>query len=249
MDRHTDRLTLIQLPNPVPDIQSITPVTILRGSQGTSLSIQVSGFIKTSTVILQPSPSPFPVTFVDNHNLTATLPAGFFTQAGTYQVTVDNPAPDGGPSNARTFQVENPIPTLTALDPASTQAGGPGMTVKLYGTGFFPETTCAINGQVRSCIYVSGTALDLPLGPADLASAGDLELKAINPGPGGGASNPMNFMVTVVNPVPVLSSLSPNVIKTGRVGTGFIVPTIPSFTKPIFRRSIRRATPLFGIDA
>ncbi len=218
VDRYTDRLTLIQLPNPVPDIQSISPVTVLRGSQGTQVSIQGSGFIKSSTVTLQPSPTTYPVIFVDNHNLTATLPAGFFTQAGSYQVTVNNPAPDGGPSNTRTFQVENPIPTLTALDPASAQAGGPGMPVKLYGSGFFPETTILINGQARIINYVSGSELELPLGPADLASSGDLELKAFNPGPGGGASNPMSFTVTAVNPIPVLSSMGPNTIKAGSPG-------------------------------
>ncbi len=55
VDGQTDSLTLIQLPNPIPSIESISPMTIARGSLETQLSIQGSGFLKTSTVSIQPS--------------------------------------------------------------------------------------------------------------------------------------------------------------------------------------------------
>ena len=126
VDGQTDSLTLIQLPNPVPNIQSISPMTIARGSLETQLSIQGSGFLKTSTVSIQPSSLTFPVTFIDNHHLTVSLPQGFLAQAGTYQVMVTNPAPKGGPSNTTVLNVANPVPTITAIDPAINSSRRPG---------------------------------------------------------------------------------------------------------------------------
>ncbi|MBI4764608.1 MAG: carboxypeptidase regulatory-like domain-containing protein [Deltaproteobacteria bacterium] len=213
VDGQTDSLTLIQLPNPIPSIQSIAPLTIPRGNPETQLSIQGSGFLKTSTIFIQPSVLPLPVSFINNHHLTVRLPQEFLAQAGTWQVVVDNPAPEGGASPPAVLTVTNPVPAITAIDPASTQSGGPGLTVTLYGTGFFPETTVSVNGQNRSGSYINGNEIKINLLSNDLALGGTLSITASNPSPGGGTSNPMTF--TILNPVPVLSSLNPNSIKAG----------------------------------
>jgi RHS repeat-associated protein len=217
VDGQTDSLTIIQLPNPVPEIASISPKQFPRGSLSTKLTIEGSGFIKTSTVTFQPSLSPAPpVTFVDNHHLEIDLPTSFFNQAGTWQVTVNNPAPEGGASVAKPLFVDNPIPTITALDPASATTGGSGLPLTLYGTGFFPETTCSVNGQARTTTYVSGSEIKINLLFNDLAGGGSLSITASNPAPGGGTSNSMTF--TVLNPVPILTSLNPDSIKAGSPG-------------------------------
>jgi RHS repeat-associated protein len=216
VDGQTDNLTLIQLPNPIPDIQSIAPLTIARGSLGTQLSIQGRGFLKASTVSIQPSSLTFPVTFIDNHYQTVTLPQSFLAQAGSWQVMVSNPSPNGGPSNTAVLNVVNPAPTITTIDPASAEAGGPGLSVTIYGTGFFPETTVSVNGETRVSTYISGTELRVTLGSQDITSAGELSIKASNPAPGGGVSNSMTF--TVKNPIPVLSLISPNTVKAGNPG-------------------------------
>ena len=216
VDGQTDSLTLIQLPNPVPEIESISPITIARGSLETQLSIQGSGFLKTSTVSIQPSSLTFPVTFIDNHHLTVTLPQSFLAQARSYQVIVGNPSPDGGSSNTAVLNVLNPVPAITAIDPASTPAGGSGLSLTVYGTGFFPDTSVLVNGEIRPSTYISGTELQVTLGSTDIASAGTLSITASNLAPGGGTSNTMTF--TVMNPVPVLSSINPNTIKAGSPG-------------------------------
>ena len=213
VDGQTDSLTLIQLPNPIPSIQSIAPLTIPRGNPETQLSIQGSGFLKTSTVFIQPSLLTLPVSFINNHHLTVTLPQEFLSQAGTWQVVVANPAPEGGASHPAVLTVANPVPVITAIDPASTQSGGPGLTVTVYGTGFFPETIVSVNGQNRSGSYIKGNEIKIDLLSNDLAVGGTLSITTSNPLPGGGTSNAMTF--TVLNPVPVLSSLNPNSIKAG----------------------------------
>ncbi len=218
VDGQTDSLTLIQLPNPVSEIESISPVTIARGSLETQLSIQGSGFLKTSTVSIQPSSLNFPVTFVDNHHLTVTLSQTFLAQGKSFRVMVTNPSPNGGPSNTAVLNVINSVPTITAIDPASTPAGGPGLSVTVYGTGFFPDTTVSVNGETKSSNFISGTELQVTLGSQDIASAGSLSITATNSAPGGGISNPMTFTVIGGNPVPVLSSISPNTKQAGSSG-------------------------------
>jgi RHS repeat-associated protein len=216
IDGQTDSLSLIQLRNPLPEIEAINPVTIARGSQGTILNIQGSGFLKTSTVSLQPSTALFPITFRDNHNLSITLPEGFTAQAGTWEVRVTNPAPEGGTSNGVAFNVENPIPVISAIDPASALAGGPSLSVTIYGSGFVPEIVGSCNAQSRPTIYISASEIRIELTTGDLSQGGSLSLSVSNPTPGGGTSNAMTFLVP--NPLPVLTLINPNTIKAGSPG-------------------------------
>jgi len=60
VDDKTDSLTLIQLPNPVPEIISINPDTLVRGSSETTVTIQGSGFIKSSSVSFLPATPDLP---------------------------------------------------------------------------------------------------------------------------------------------------------------------------------------------
>jgi RHS repeat-associated protein len=227
IDGQTDSLKLIQLSNPLPEIQAINPVTVARGSQETVLSIRGKGFLKTSIVSLSPSTALFPITFTDNHTLSITLPEAFLAQAGTFEVKVTNPAPEGGTSNGVVLNIENPVPVISAIDPASASAGGHALSVTLYGSGFVHETTVLVNGQPRFATYVSPTELRMDLSEADLAQGGFISLSVTNPTPGGGTSKTMSFLVS--NPLPVLSSISPNTIKAGGpgftlslIGTGFV---------------------------
>ena len=112
VDGQTDSLNLIQLPNPIPNIQSIAPGTIPRGNRETRLSIQGSGFLKTSTVFIQPSLLTLPVSFIDNHHLTVTLPQEFLAQAGTWQVS----GCQSGPGRGR-FLSRSPYRDQSSLPP------------------------------------------------------------------------------------------------------------------------------------
>jgi YVTN family beta-propeller protein len=130
VDDKTDSVTLIELPNPVPVITSISPSAIPRGSKEIRILIEGSGFIKTSTVsILNSTLYSLPLNFIDNHRLEVIIPDNLFTKADIYKIVVANSAPDGGQSNPVNLQVNNPVPTLTSLDPSEVMAGTPGLTL------------------------------------------------------------------------------------------------------------------------
>ncbi len=77
--------------------------------------------------------------YVNATQLTASIPASDIAGAGTASVTVFNPAPGGGTSNAQTFTInafDNPVPATTSLSPASATAGGPAFTITVNGSEF-----------------------------------------------------------------------------------------------------------------
>jgi RHS repeat-associated protein len=228
VDNTTGELTLIQLPSPVPSITTITPDTILRGSPTTNVTIEGSGFIKSSIV------NSFPVNFIDNHHLQIELSEGLLANAGIYEIVVTNPAPDGGSSNSADLKINNPVPALTALDPSETIAGTSGTILNILGTGFFSDTLASINGSVRGFTLIDHTKIQTPLLPEDVEVGGYLNVTAFNPPPGGGYSNVLQFKV--VNPAPVLTSIAPNSIIAGSPdftltlnGDNFVKTSIFSF--------------------
>jgi hypothetical protein len=120
---------------------------------------------------------------------------------------VFNPTPGGGASNAQTFTITNPVPTTTALSPASVVAGGSPFTLTVTGTNFVAGSVVRWNGAARTTTYVSATQLTAAIPATDVATAGTATITVFNPTPGGGTSNPQTF--TILNPVPTITSLSP----------------------------------------
>lgn len=211
VDRKTDSLHLIQLPNPVPQITTINPSTLLRGSNTQEVIIEGSRFIKTSQAYLDNIA--LETIFVNNHQLKVKIPEELLTQTGTFQLTVTNPAPEGGISNSIALQIQNPVPQISALDPLEVVAGVQTLALKVYGTGFFDDTVLYVDGQPRQFTLIKQTKLEIQLTQEELEAGGYIQIKAYNPPPGGGESKPATF--TVLNPAPVLTSINPSEIKAG----------------------------------
>jgi len=229
----TDSLTLIQLSNPVPEIISVSPDRLIRGSGATKVGIGGSRFIKTSTV------PGFEVDFIDNHHLEVTIPENLLFLAGARQLVVINPVPEGGSSNPASLYVNNPIPTLVNLNPESAMAGILGLTLTVNGAGFFNDTTVSVNGLPTAFTLISQTQLQIVLTEQDLEVAGYLNIRASNPFPGGGQLNTLTF--TILNPVPFLSSIEPSSIIAGSPeftlvlnGDNFVKTSIVSFNNQQF---------------
>lgn len=203
IDEKTDSLTLIQLPNPVPEITSLNPDKAERGSNEITIGIEGNRFIKSSSASLKLLTSDFPLltSFVDNHHIQATIPKTMHTKAGTFPITIFNPSPDGGTSNSIGFIVNNPVPTITALEPAEAIAGTPALTLNIYGTGFFEDTEIYFGGIKKPATYISNTKLQIALTSEDLKTPGQYEVMTYNMTPGGGNSNKINF--TVKNPLEI----------------------------------------------
>jgi hypothetical protein len=128
-------------------------------------------------------------------------------------VTVFNPAPGGGVSNAQTFTISsagNPVPTTTSLNPMSAAAGGPTFTLTVNGTNFVTGSVVRWNGASRTTTFVSAAQLTASIPASDIATPGTAQVTVFNPAPGGGTSNAVTFTisasgsttVTFDNPVP-----------------------------------------------
>ncbi|MGE3947756.1 MAG: PKD domain-containing protein [Blastocatellales bacterium] len=109
-----------------------------------------------------------------------------------------------------TISGSNPSPTLTSLDPASALQGSGAFTLTINGTNFVPSSMVRWNGADRTTTYVSSTQVTAAIPATDLSNAGTAQVTVFNPAPGGGTSNSLTFTITAPNPVPALTSLSPN---------------------------------------
>jgi uncharacterized protein (TIGR03437 family) len=88
-----------------------------------------------------------------------------------------------------------PTPAITSLSPFSAATGAASSTLTIDGTGFVPSSTVTFNGVTLSPAVVSSTQLAVTLNASDLSAAGSFPVTVVNPSPGGGTSNTVNFVV------------------------------------------------------
>ncbi|MDE2095995.1 MAG: hypothetical protein KGL39_01985 [Patescibacteria group bacterium] len=101
-------------------------------------------------------------------------------------------------SNAIT--VSNPVPTISAISPTSTTAGGSNFTLTVTGTNFVTNSVVNINGSPRSTTFASSTQISATILASDISSAGTSSITVTNPSPGGGTSNSLTLTVTTPAP-------------------------------------------------
>lgn len=190
--------------NPVPILQTLSLTEILAGSGDFALTLKGSDFAAGATVH-------FGAQTLEPKSLFATqlevaVPGTLVAEGGIVPIEVTNPGPGGGTSALQSFTVLNPAPTVAGLSAQSALVGSSALLVEVTGTNFISGTSVEVGSAVLKPSAISSTQLTIILPEAVLASTGVLAIKAVNPGPGGGGSNPVEF--TVNNPVPVLSALS-----------------------------------------
>lgn len=98
-----------------PTITTISPNGAVAGGAAFTLTINGDNFVAGSTVNFGVSAPA--TTFVDSTQLTTAIPASSVASAGTVAVTVTNPAPGGGTSNAMNFSITsglNPVPAISS---------------------------------------------------------------------------------------------------------------------------------------
>ena len=97
--------------NPLPILTSITPNTKPTGSAAFTLTVNGDDFLPSSKVRWNGADRT--TTYVSVNQLTATIPATDLTTAGTFNVTVFNPAPMGGTSASKPFTVTSATATFS----------------------------------------------------------------------------------------------------------------------------------------
>ena len=209
----------ITVVNPVPAIGSLSPSSIANGNPAFTLTINGSNFVPASQVLWTDG-TPRTTTFVSTTQLTATINAADVVNPGNNSVTVRNPTPGGGTSNAGLFAVGNPVPVLTSINPASATAGTGAFTLTLTGSGFISASVVKWSGQSDlTPVSQSGTQLTVTVPASYVATTGIINVSVFNPTPVGGTSATQTFTVNATNPAPVLASINP--ISTTAGGLGF----------------------------
>ncbi len=89
--------------NPVPATTGLSPTSATAGGSAFTLTVNGSSFVNGS--IVQWKGASRTTTYVSSTQLTAAITAADIASAGTASVTVFNPAPGGGTSNAQTFTI------------------------------------------------------------------------------------------------------------------------------------------------
>ena len=191
--------------NPTPTITSLNPASAIAGGSAFALTVNGTNFVSGSVVRWNGSDRA--TTYVNDTQLSASIPAADIATAGSASVTVFNPAPGGGTSNAATFSINNPAPTITSLNPASAIAGGSAFALTVNGTNFVSGSVVRWNGSNRATTYVNDTQLSASIPAADIATAGSASVTVFNPAPGGGTSNAATFSIN--HPAPTITSLNP----------------------------------------
>jgi hypothetical protein len=179
--------------NPKPVISSLSPSSVIAGSAGFTLTITGTYFV--SGAVVKWAGSARTTTYVSPTEVTAVIKAADVAKAGTFAVTVTNPAPGGGSSTAVNFVVDNPAPTLTSISPSSATHGGPAFTLTATGTGYVASSAIEWNGAKLTTKYVSSTTLTATVPAADIATAGTASVTVVNPAPGGGTSASKTFTI------------------------------------------------------
>ncbi|MEP7342740.1 MAG: IPT/TIG domain-containing protein [Acidobacteriota bacterium] len=200
--------------NPTPAITSLNPTSALVGGAAFTLTVNGSGFVNGSTVRWNGSART--TIFVSANQLTAQIPGSDIATTGTASITVVNSAPGGGTSNSVNFtisQAQNPVPTVTSISPLVAIAGGAAFTLTVNGTNFINGSSVQWNGSLRTTSFVSATQLTATIPGTDIATAGTANVTVSNPAPGGGVS--ASILFTINNPIPTISSLSPNSVTAG----------------------------------
>src|ERR1700722_13735426 len=178
-------------PNPTPPaaaappaITSVSPASVPAGTAAFNIQISGSGFVSGS--VASWNGTSLTTTYVSATVLNATIPAALAAAGGTFAIAVANPDGQSSGSSKSSVAVDNPVPTISSLSPASTTAGASAMNVVVTGTGFVTNSVASFGAHPRATTVQSSTQLTMAVTAADLPAAGSVNIIVTNPAPGGG---------------------------------------------------------------
>ena len=191
---------------PLPTVAVLSPSYATAGASAFTLTVSGTNFVSGAKVRWNGADRT--TTFVSATQLRASVTAADVATAGTVPVTVLNL--DGGLSNAMSFEVRVPPPTVMSLSPSVAAAGASAFTLTVSGVNFVSGATVRWNGADRTTAFVSATQLRASVTAADVATPGTVPVTVLNPD--GGLSNTMSFPVTAP---PSVANLSPSYATAG----------------------------------
>ncbi|MGB8959515.1 MAG: C1 family peptidase [Candidatus Aminicenantales bacterium] len=173
-------------------LSSLVPASVPAGDPAFVLIVNGSDFVNGAVATWDGVDRP--TTFVSSSRVDAAIPATDLVLGKTIPIVVRNPG--GALSNALTFMVNNPRPSLTSVSPARASGGGADLTLTLRGSSFVSNSNVLWNGIGLATTYLGPTEVRASLTAQDLAQAGEFEVAVANPAPGGGVSEGIAFSVS-----------------------------------------------------
>ncbi len=195
----TSNIKVFTVGNPGPSITALAPTGAVIEAPVFAMIILGTGFVPGSVASFDGRA--MTTRFVDTTELSADVLASDLAMLKTAQIVVVNPPPGGGSSNAFPFPLQNPAPALTRIFPESINAGAAGFQMTITGVGYIAASTVSFGGTIKTPTSQTPTRLVVDILASEVTAAARIDVKVINPPPGGGASFPLTF---TVNPAAAL---------------------------------------------
>ncbi|MDX9768429.1 MAG: IPT/TIG domain-containing protein, partial [Ectothiorhodospiraceae bacterium] len=201
-ERDTGKLWRVPLPSPLPMLDGLLPAEVDVGSPAFTLRASGSRFVDGAQLLF--GDRVLPTQWSGPGALSALIPADALTVSGQVDVAVRNPAPTARRSEPLGFRIRgpNPVPVLTAIDPARIALSDPPVarTLRLTGKQFVPESVAHLGAEPLVTSYVSSTELRAEIPAALLTVPGTVPVTVFNPAPGGGVSGPVTLTIDAEAP-------------------------------------------------
>ncbi len=212
-------------PYPPPSLFNVDPPQVVVGSADFTLNLRGADFVAASRVRWNGQDRP--TTYVKDTLLTVRVAAGDVDSTGPVAITVYTGPPGGGVSGAIPLAIVNPAATIASISPDRLAAPGDSFTLRVTGTGFVPGSSVRFGGSGLLTTLESPGVLTANVPAFFLQTPGFVEVRVVNPPPGGGLSAPDTFSIEY--PVPVIGALSPDSVFTG---SGFTLTIVGSRFTP-----------------
>lgn len=199
--------------NTVPVLQAISPAQATAGEASLVLTLTGSNFNSSTYAVFNGMGSNtyplYQVQLQDGNQIQFVVGGLAGGAAGYMPVSVVNPGPGGGTSNTVIFPISSqPLVVSTPIPSQLTRDSGD-IPVGVSGSGFNLSTVAQFNGVPIGATGLGGvwgTEIGFTVPGSLLHSTGTFPLTISNPAPG---ANSVTINVAVVNPQPVLTSMSP----------------------------------------
>jgi hypothetical protein len=203
-----------------PIVTSFSPTTIYQG-QDWQVEINGSNF-DPDAIVGFGGDNIVPDSIIDTQ-IIVTIPAGSVVGTSQPLVVING---NGGQSQAFTMAIDDPLaPTLTSINPATAEQGGPDLEIFVNGANFQDGAVVRWNGSTNlQTTFVDAQNLTAIIPANLLNTTGTAQLSIRNPD----NQTTSNYQFQVTNPEPTISSLVPDTTTPGSasftmgvIGTGF----------------------------
>lgn len=176
-------------------ISSFSPTSANAGDKAFTLTVNGNNFTVNDVVTWNGSVRP--TTFMSSTQVSAQIMATDVAASGLASVAVNATGLlIASPSvNFPIVGANNASPSISAISPSSTSAGGEDLQILVKGSGFATSSVVELDNTPLATSYLSSSQLVAVIPAADTAAKGTSQIAVTTPAPGGGLSKTLTFTV------------------------------------------------------